>query len=225
MSKLGIVAALALVTTVGGVYAAWNYAEGTMSKITSPGKKIEITVANTDTPSGKIQFHNSLALWIDDEGTGKENVANYTPGWDDYYAPGGEGAANAGALEIVFVPEAGATNVTLQYTLYIKADTNTYVDWINGDPSNTQSVQILDVENEANIVTGTFTYDFTKPMGADLGDGNLNGKVVWTYEQFIALFPVNDGFTISTADEYEHFADTLKDLIIHADVEEVTATR
>ncbi|MBE7077710.1 MAG: hypothetical protein E7377_03275 [Clostridiales bacterium] len=222
MSKLGIAAALALVTTVGGVYAAWNYAEGTMGKITSTGKKVEITVADTNTPSGSIKFHNSLALWIDDEGTGKADVVDYTPGWDDYYAPGGEGAANAGELVIEFVPAAGATEVTLQYTLYIKADTNKYTDWIDGDPGNTQEVKIFNVADDANVLTGTFTYDFTEDIGADLGDGKLNGKVKWSYEDFIALFPVTNTFTVSTAAEYEHFAAAVGGIVIHADVEEVT---
>lgn len=215
MKKLGIVAALALVTTIGGVYATWNYAEGAMQSVTSQGKTIDITLSKTDTPSGTIKFHNSLALWIDDEGTGKDGVANYTPGWDDYYGTGGDGAANAGELVIQFVPNSGATQVTLQYRIYIKAGTNTYVDWVNGNESNTEEKQIFTVVDETNVKTGTFTYNYTSQ------EAN-NGKVTFSYNDFIALLPVNQTFTVSTAKEYEHFADAIGDIVLYAEVTEVT---
>ena len=215
MKKLGIVAALALVTTIGGVYATWNYAEGAMQSVTSQGKTIDITLSKTDTPSGTIKFHNSLALWIDDEGTGKENVANYTPGWDDYYGTGGDGAANAGELVIQFVPNSGATQVTLQYRIYIKAGTNTYMDWVNGDKTNTEEKKIFIVDDDTNIKTDTFTYNYNSQDAA-------NGKVTISYNDFIDLLPVNQTFTVSTAEEYEHFAEAIGNIVLYAEVTEVT---
>ena len=223
MKKTSMLAALALVVTIGGAYATWNYAEGAMESVISQGKTIDITLAQTNTASGTIKFHNSLVLYIDDEGTGKADVANYTPGWDDYYGPGGEGESNAGQLVIEFVPAAGATTVTLSYRIFIKEGTNAYVDWINGDKTKTQNVKIFDVADDTKVIEGTFKYDYLLSQSEDPDVAAANsGKVIISYTDFIAALKVNDDFTVSTAEEYKHYAEALSKVLIQAEVKEVT---
>ena len=115
MSKLGIVAALALVTTVGGVYATWNYA-GTNINEVSHTSTIKITDASTTTKHGVIHVHgDTLSLSIDD-------IGDYKPGWNPTI-----NNDNGGKLWIDFVPNTGAPD-TLKFSYTITIEGNTYND-------------------------------------------------------------------------------------------------
>ena len=66
MKKLSTLIALALIVTIGGVYAAWSYAQGTTasSEIT---REINMAQVNTDSNKGTISVTpNNFAFLVDD---------------------------------------------------------------------------------------------------------------------------------------------------------------
>ena len=68
MRKLSLLVALALLITVGGVYATWTYAEGTA---TSSHKHMSVNIASlgNTTPVGEVvNVLNSMDVLIDDAG-------------------------------------------------------------------------------------------------------------------------------------------------------------
>ncbi|MBQ8295341.1 MAG: hypothetical protein IJX87_02775 [Clostridia bacterium] len=204
MKKLSILAALALVTTVGGVYATWNYAEGTATNA-EKDVTIDITLADTKTQSGTIKIHNTLALTIDDEGVnlGKDQ---YTPGWDDYVTN-----TNGGTLDLEFEANAGSNLVTLEYTLTISGNAHT--------------------DTETNTAVPIFVYDAVAGEAADVvAKGTFvceasatEAHKIWTYQDFTQMLRVNDAFTVDTYAEYEKYAEAVKGVKITVSVVEVTA--
>lgn len=106
MRKISILIALAMILTIGGVYATWNYAQGSAANIDlSP--TVVLTDKVIDTPKGSIIVDmSSLNISIDD--------ANH-----DYDAE----LVMSGAINITFVADALAptevqTNgIKLQYTV------------------------------------------------------------------------------------------------------------
>lgn len=174
MKKLGIVAALALATTVGGVYAAWQYAGESAASDVSGTKDITITQGELKGQSGKLNLTLPTSLKID-------NMGGYVPGWSDTDC--------AGNLTITFTPEEGAPNATFEYTITITG--NTFTDNEKG------AVKILDVANDT--ITGTFTYtagdaeavktwdiDQVKAMFPVNGDvGRTNQFDIGTYAEYL----------------------------------------
>lgn len=66
MKKLSVLAALALCVTVGGVYAAWNYAEQGVSTVYAVGT-VGITGVEGKTSKGTLKaVGNNLAIKVDD---------------------------------------------------------------------------------------------------------------------------------------------------------------
>ncbi len=94
MKKLGLLAAMAMVVTVGGVYATWNYAQtgnvaevGTMATVVVPE-------AVVSTVKGSLEVsHNTLSIRIDDLGNDNDHVAELV---------------FEGSLTVTFTPALGA---------------------------------------------------------------------------------------------------------------------
>lgn len=126
MKKLSLLIALALLVTVGGVYATWNYAQGTAS-YREKYLTAHLTDKVTDTAKGVIEVNiDGLSLTIDD--------AN-----NDHH---GE-LIIAGEIVITFTPNEGADQdvdrdgIALQYQLGTTADYN-----YNGNPIFTVNTAI-----------------------------------------------------------------------------------
>ena len=82
--RVGLLAALALCVTVGGVYATWNYADATKVDPAYATKTVGLTVAGNITgESLKIQ-ENSMLIKIDDAKDGATSVSEGVAG--DHYA-------------------------------------------------------------------------------------------------------------------------------------------
>ena len=135
MKKLGIAAMLATVVTVGGVYAAWNYAGGKADTATA-SKTLQITQADLQATSGTLSVQLPTILAID-------NMGNYTPGW----CTTGDLACK-GDMIVKFVPNTGAA--TTSFTCTIKLINNSYVD----DDGETK--QIIKVDGDK--IEQTFDY-------------------------------------------------------------------
>ena len=117
MKKLSTLIALALVVVIGGVYAAWSYAQGTAAsnEIT---REINMAQVNTDSNKGSIAATpNNFAFLVDD-------VVHEGETTRDYVAE----LVGTGDISLVFTPSTGsdaslATNgikmlatVTVTYT-------------------------------------------------------------------------------------------------------------
>jgi hypothetical protein len=140
MKKLGIAAMLATVVTVGGVYAAWNYAGGKADTATA-SKTLQITQADLQATSGTLSVQLPTVLAID-------NMGNYTPGW----CVTGDLACK-GDMVVKFVPNTGAA--TTSFTCTIKLINNTYLD----DDGKTKQIIVVDGD------TITQTFDYTSGEG------------------------------------------------------------
>ena len=187
MKKLSLLIVLAMIVTVGGVYATWNYAETAMQDVTHEFKNLGITDVDTKTVSGSIAVTDTLILKIDDEG-------NFTPGWDSDV-----NSSNAGNLQMVFTPNPGANDTTFTYTVTIK--NNTYT------PDGGQAVGIFEVNGDASaetdevtILTGTFNYTN--------GQSELC-KAVITFDDIKTKLVPNDDITLPTINDYTNYSAAL----------------
>ena len=203
MKKLSIIAALALVTTIGGVYATWNYA-GTKVEQVSHSKNIVITDAVTTTTHGKVHVHaDTLTLSIDDMG-------GYVPGWNKTITN-----ANGGSLWIDFVPNTGAPD-SVTFTYEITIVNNTYLD----DGKN--KVKIFDLETDTIVSSTTVNLDLTQT--ADQPHDCVGAFLIKEYsvQEIMALLPVNDDFKVDTLAEYKRFKEALEKVEIKTTVTDVT---
>ena len=88
MKRLGAIIAIALVLTIGGVYAAFNYAQGGVVSVENEMISKELAGMTTDTPKGTIAIKsNNFKITVDDLGgdlhtkgkfEGKTTI-NFTP--------------------------------------------------------------------------------------------------------------------------------------------------
>ena len=139
MKRLSLLLALALLVTVGGVYATWNYAQGTAA-FRDKYLTAHLTDKVTDTAKGTIDVNiDGLTLTIDDANNDHRGEL-----------------IMAGEIVITFTPAEGAdTNVdtdgiALQYQLGTTADYN-----YQGNPIFTvnTTVQALNDGNPTKSIT------------------------------------------------------------------------
>lgn len=70
MRKLSLLIALAFMVTIGGVYAAWNYAQGTTASVEIT-REINMAQVNTNSNKGTISATpHDVAFLVDDKGDG-----------------------------------------------------------------------------------------------------------------------------------------------------------
>lgn len=96
MKKITALIMMALLVTIGGVYAAWNYSEGSATA-SSPRDSVSIalTTANNLGSNGKFAFSNSVELGIDDS---EEDAVVHKAG-----------LTCTGSVVITFTPESTAS--------------------------------------------------------------------------------------------------------------------
>lgn len=203
---LSLVTALATLVTVGGVYAAWNYAEGTASKSKTLDAPLKMVTPNLTTASGTIEIHNSLALFIDD------NEGNYKPGWDDYYAAGGEGVSDQGKLDITFTPTNTTTaETTLQYTITIKGNAYTANENTSQIFILTRNIDDNDGDNTTGIILqGEFTYESGASKTHSI-----------SYSEFTEALQVNSAISLPKYANYLEYETAVKGVEITVSVVEV----
>ena len=181
MKKLSLLVALALLITVGGVYATWNYAQGDATSKTGYLDKVTL-VADSVVDSAKGTFEidtTNLKITVDD--TNNDHVAELLI---------------EGDIKITFTPSTGAdktvqdNGILMQYTL---STTDNY---------NFGSRTIFSVDTETQFLndtaskTATVTADDLKALISLNGDISLPD--VETYEQFkTALHSGAIGITVS----------------------------
>ena len=209
MKKIGIIAALALVTTVGGVYATWDYAGKKVDTITA-GVGIKITDATSDTVHGALHVHkDTLALVLDD-------VGDYTPGWNATVTD-----SNGGNLNIHFKPSAGCPeDVSFTYTITITGNT------FNDDGTDKPIFSLINGQPAAADGTGTLASD-TVQIDLATATPDEQGAYtikVYSYTDFISLLTVNNDIQVDTLEEYNEFSEAVSNVTITVTVTDVTPT-
>ena len=202
MKKLSLLVALILCVTIGGVYATWLYAESPMDTATHEFKNLGITDVDTNAKSGKIAVTDTLILKIDD------NEGNHKPGWDTDVT-----TVNGGNLQIVFTPNSGAGDTTLNYSITVAK--NSYTD----DDSTAKPIfvtkngtTITAAHAEAKeIMSGTFSFDAGEPQAV---------KTI-TFENIMAVLDVNNTIELTDLVEYEAYRTALDSVELTLTVSEV----
>ena len=107
MKKLSLIVAMAVILTIGGVFAAWTYYEEGYTISNNPGVTVVFDDnAGTET-KGTISFApGDISFTITQEGTG------YTTGW-----------THAGSSAITFTPNGSNTSATLVATVTVSGGT------------------------------------------------------------------------------------------------------
>ena len=203
MKKLSTLIALALIVTIGGVYAAWSYAQGTTasSEIT---REINMAQVNTDSNKGTISVTpNNFAFLVDDIDA------------VDYVAA----LTATGELAITFTPATGAdatlaTNgismvATITVAKTAAATTYTGIDSA-GDPQTVVPLAANTTGN-ANVITIT-------------GNG-VDGTTKITAAQILGALVFNEGKAIKlpTKADNDNYHNALKDYTIKITISEVVA--
>jgi hypothetical protein len=121
MKKLSTLIAILLIATIGGVYATWNYSQGTViSKTAYFDDVTKITDKVVDNAKGVIEItKNDLAITIDDANN------NHYAEW-----------SVAGSLTVKFTPNSGAdetvklNGIDLQWSLLTTNSGTGNVTWV-----------------------------------------------------------------------------------------------
>ena len=112
MKKLSLLVALALIVTIGGVYAAWNYAQGATASVEIT-REINMAQVNTDSNKGSIAATPTDVAFLVDNG-------------GDYHTV----LTGSGKFDITFTPSVGADSTTatsgikMIATITIRSTTN-----------------------------------------------------------------------------------------------------
>lgn len=111
MKKLSLIVALAVVLTIGGVFATWTYNDGSIASVSTIGSNAIIADADTEGLQGTISFEGAMTF----------NVHNANPsGKPEQYAPvfAAEGEDIVVTIDISnTAPAATRDGVTLQYQI------------------------------------------------------------------------------------------------------------
>ena len=205
MRKLSLLLVLAILMTVGGVYATWNYA-GT--KFDSVSKDLTLSITNRESNmfTGRIEFHDTLVLKIDDESANIPGAPKYTPGWDDYVTD-----ALGGEFTIDFIASDGLSyDAKIQYVFTI--ENNTYTDPEAGEVAIFEFDPIAGAASNV-FLKGEFTCLKSEP----------SQSVTWSLSEFQSFLKVNDDFQLDDTDQYDAYALALKGVKITCTVSEITA--
>ena len=203
MKKLSTLIALALIVTIGGVYAAWSYAQGTTasSEIT---REINMAQVNTDSNKGTISVTpNNFAFLVDDI-----NAVDYVAA-----------LTATGELAITFTPATGADasladdgiSMIATITVAKTAAATTYTGIDSTDAAQTVVPLAANTTGNANVITIT-------------GNG-VDGTTKITAAQILGALVFNEGKDIKlpTKADNDRYHNVLKDYTIKITISEVVA--
>lgn len=177
MKKLGLIILMALVLTVGGVYATFNYAQADVDSKTATLNK-GIAGTNTETPKGTISINvDDFLVKIDDTGTLKT------------------GLTTQGNVKVTFTPAQGADGSVatdgVNLKLEISFTNNTYRQ--NG--VDYEVFKTKDYNATTGVVLGTGTkneadgtFEYTVDLGQYLTVNEIPLPTLADYNAFAGWF-------------------------------------
>lgn len=178
MKKLGLIILMALVLTVGGVYATFDYARATVDSVTTQALDKSIAGAKEDTPKGTIDLDVSqVLLRIDD--TNKNHKTGLEIG--------------NSVIKVTFTPAANAEPLVVDEGVNLKLEisfANNTFD-LNGD--------------HHDVFKTTAAYDTT--TGIVLGKGTKNvGSGKFEYTVDLSQYLTVNEIPLPTLSDYNAFA-------------------
>ena len=201
MKKLSTLIAIALIVTIGGVYAAWSYAQGSAAsnEIT---REINMAQVNTDSNKGSIAATpNNFAFLVDDAGE-KDYVAELV---------------GTGELALTFTPAVGAdASLATNGIRMIATVTVTYV--------GTEAPTYTGVDKEGNSLTVVPVKAADNNVIQISGNG-VDGATTITAAQIISALNFCEGKQVKlpTKASNDNFHNVLKNYTIKIVVSEVVA--
>ena len=148
MKKLSVIISLALVITIGGVFAAWNYSNGTATGITTT-RALDMASITTTVEKGKITANSTgMTLIVDDDKSVNPQTGT------SFKAV----LVGTGSINVTFTPDDSADPTVKQNGIHMiatvtitKAEGTT--QWTADDNANTL-VDILapNTENNKNVI-------------------------------------------------------------------------
>ena len=200
MKRLSLIIALALLVTIGGVFAVWHYDRGAVSLEIS--RSATMAAIQSDTSKGSItiieddQNPNNLKFMVDDiiEGSNaKDYIAELVP---------------TGSITIKFTPAANADQNVKDYGIKMRATVT-----LQGDQA-----KYGEGENEKSI--------FTVKTGAnsfDLNDGEATkGNVVINATDIANCLNFVEGVVLDTYEDNVAFENAMKTYTIVVTISEIT---
>ena len=180
--KISVILLLALVITIGGVYATWGYAQGEIGNAIASldvgeGKNIYITGASSDSTAGVIGIDTSaVKIAIDD--SNNDHVADLT---------------YEGDIVITFTPSEGADSNIVTNGVELNLTGTCTADW---------------KYNEKAIFS--LSPGFAKTYsGAAMVDGKQTYTIPASEWQTWLIFNEGQSLELDTMAEYESFHDAL----------------
>lgn len=149
MKKLSLLIALALIVTIGGVYAAWNYAQGATASVEIT-REINMAQVNTDSNKGSISATPSNVSFIVDDGGSYNTVLKGTGKFDITFTPstGADATTISNGIKMIATVTVKSTN-NLKYegtTVPIIARTDGGANVIDITPSGASKTAELTVD-------------------------------------------------------------------------------
>ena len=206
MKRIALIIALALVISVGGVYATWVYSDlAVQSRNVNIDTALSITGAQSDTTKGIIAITDELVLTIDDDDA--QGTRDHKPNWSN-------SVQNPGQVKITFTPNTGASTTSFRYYITIGNVSYTCPDEHNVTIFNVTNAddKLAGVEG-IQIISGTFEYE---------GGSNAPVVVTITAAQLQTALKLNTDVLLDTFEEYNAYSEHLnQNVALTLHVEEV----
>ncbi len=228
MKKISLLILLALTITVGGVYAAWSYAENTVSVVTDTKTALGVTDAITSTAKGSIAISNMLpTLSINDNAPAGQDAkapGDYMPEWDSAIQNGEQNN-----LTISFTTNSGAAGDEQGYIYILIAFVLQGDNSYNGNPIFTVTDENAGGELDAYIISDknavtaddiVFHYAIMKCRVVADGTAQTFTKKI-TPKHFIDQLTVNGSFTVPTLEDYENYSAAVESNKVYVVVTEI----
>lgn len=179
MKRLGLIIAMALVLTVGGVYATFNYAQDNVDPVNATLTKA-IAGTNTETAKGTIGIDASgFTIRVDDKGVLEHGEGNGTLV---------TGYRNQGTVKVTFTPAKGA-------------------DATVTDEGVTLKLTISFSNNKYNGTDIFKTVDYDPTTGVPLGKGTKNNDTgVFEYDVELGKYLAVNEISLPTMSDYNSFS-------------------
>ena len=186
MKKFSLLVAIALLITVGGVYAQWTYAQGNIqaASVANLAPKLSGYASTTEKGTIKVDTTGITKLMVDDlppyGGDKQDHIADFVV---------------EGKVVVTFTPSAGAdetvkTNgIKMQYSLAIIYNTDTTAEnWVYPDVNGTDQA--------------IFTVD-TQTVTVNNGNPTLEFEI--DADQLMEMIQLGGTFKLDTVEDYENF--------------------
>lgn len=142
LKRFNLIMLLALLVTIGGVYASWSYSQGEIATVDIE-KKVEMGNVVTSSPKGKITAQDNLVLTIENKGGFKTELKI------------------SGNMVLTFTPSAGADDTAsdgIVFQISIVQDFGNYSDDNNIEA---KSIFITHAAHALNEGSPSLTYTIT----------------------------------------------------------------